>query len=342
MRHWPGVLVIAALSGSCVHHSLFHADRKALQKADTVQQLQPIARNSLEWWYFNGHLHDSSGREYAFHTALFRRYTFPFRSIWMSNTALADLANDTVIRHYHFYRSREFRIATKAIPDIEGPAIGFSLQSRTWQLRAKEASFGLELLGESGTAPVAMAPNAVMHCGKQQVGYLSMPWLDWRGKLRMGDSSVYVSGIGWFDRQWSALKLTGRRYSWNWISLGHDSFRLMVFGIRDDRRDTNYLHAAEVGPNGAVRYYTAESWMLHGSEPLDKVTGGKEFPQIWQLCIPGMDLKVCMKACIADAVMTLRAFRWPFMTYWEGPAEAWGLYRGEPFRSHAYIELTRH
>lgn len=343
MQHWMRVLTIAALlNGSCVHHSLFHADRMALRNADTARHLQPIARNSLEWWYFNGHLHDGFGREYAFHTALFRRYAFPFRPVWMSNTALSDLVNDTVIRHYHFYTNREIRRTKDSALSLQCQALGIALQNSRCTIGAHESSFDLRLMGESPTPPVPMAEQGIIQFGRKRAGYLSMPWLQWQGSLRMGDSSVQVSGTGWFDRQWSALKLTGRRYSWNWLSLEHDSFRLMVFGLYDQRKDSMYLRATSVHRNGQVQYHAPESWMFEGSEPLENRSDKRQFPQIWQLWIPGMDLKVCMKSRVEDAVISLRALRHPFMTYWEGPVNAWGIYRGEVFQSRGFIELTRH
>ena len=343
MRYWTGVVLMAVLlNGSCVHHSLFHADRKTLRKADTTQHLKPIARNSLEWWYFNGHLHDGFGREYAFHTALFRRYAFPFRPVWMSNTALADLANDTVIRHYHFYTNREIRRTTDSALSLQAQALGMALRKDGWTLDAHEASYDLQLRGNSLIPPVPMAESGIIQFGRKRAGYLSMPWLQWHGSLRLGDSCVQVSGSGWFDRQWSALKLTGRRYTWNWLSLEHDSFRLMVFGMYDRRKDSMYLQATTVLREGQMQYHALESWMFAGSEPLENRSDNRPFPQMWQLWIPEMDLKVCMKSRVEDAVITLRALRHPFMTYWEGPVSAWGIYRGEVFHSRGFIELTRH
>jgi predicted secreted hydrolase len=343
MRHWTGVMFIASLlNSSCVHRSLLNADGKALQKADTTHHLQPIARNSLEWWYFNGHLRDSFGREYAFHTALFRRYAFPFRPVWMSNTALADLANDTIIRHYHFYTNREIRRAKDSAFSLHCQSLGITHRNSGWTLGAHEPSFDLRLMGESATPPVPMAEQGIIQFGRKRAGYLSMPWMQWQGSLRLGDSCVLVSGSGWFDRQWSALKLTGSRYTWNWMSLEHDSFRLMVFGLVDRRKDSMYLRATSVQRDGQVQYHAPETWMFEGSEPLENRSDKQQFPQIWQLWIPGMDLKVCMKSRVEDAVITLRALRHPFMSYWEGPVWAWGIYRGEVFQSRGFIELMRH
>lgn len=335
------VLLICLTNASCLHHSLFNTDRQALKKADTVRHLQPIPHNSLEWWYFNGHLIDSFGGEYAFHTALFRRHSFPFPPVWMSNTALADLSRDTVIRHYHFYKKRAFSFSKKDSVNIQGPPLGFDLRNRRWNLRASESSFGWQFKGYSATPPVPMALDGIMHYGSQRAGYLSMPWLSWVGELRIGDSSKSVTGSGWFDRQWSALKITRPRYAWNWISLEHDSFRLMVFGMHDIRKDTVFLQATQVKPGGEVQFYSVEPWMLRGTEPLANKADNKQYPQIWQLWIPEIDLKVCMKSKVEDAIITLRVFRRPFMTYWEGPAQAWGIYRGNPFQSNAFIELTR-
>lgn len=340
MRQWQCLLLIAVASSSCVHYSWLNADRKALQNADTAIRLQPIARNSLEWWYFNGHLQDSSGNRYAFHTAMFRRYAFPFRYIWMSNTALTDLKEDTIIRHYHFYRDREVCNFNPLTPDIASQALSMRFSGNTWQVQAKEPAFSFQISGRTATPALPMAPDGIIQYGqKKRAGYLSMPWLEWKGNLRLGDSAIPVHGTGWFDRQWSVLHLTRKRYSWNWISLEHDSFRLMVFSTLDDRRDTQYLHIGQVDPYGHIRYFSAEAWMLHGSEPAE--INGRSYPQIWQLWVPELELTVSMKALVKNATFRLRAMHRPFMTYWEGPAEAWGLYRGRPFQSRAFIEITQ-
>jgi predicted secreted hydrolase len=335
------LLLLSASTASCIHHSWFHSDRKSFGEKDAAIALRPISRNSLEWWYFNGHLQDSAGRAYAFHTAMFRRYTFPFRYVWMSNTALSDLQRDTIIRHYHFYPDREVQQRTASGPDIRSHGLSYRQSDQGWNLDARESGFRLRLSGSSHTGIIPTAPGGIMHYGNKRAGYLSMPWLEWKGNLHFGDSSIPVSGSGWFDRQWSTLPLTRQHHSWNWISLEHDSFRLMAFGIQDARRDTLYLQGAQIMPNGAVRYFRAEDWMLYGTEALAGDSGSASFPQVWQLWVPELNLMVSMKSKIPDAVITLRALRRPFITYWEGPMEAWGIWKGERFQSRAFVEMKR-
>jgi predicted secreted hydrolase len=337
-------LYLLLIFQSCVHHSMFNADWRYRRTIRPDLRIAPLPRNSLEWWYINAHLQDSNGREFAFHHAVFRRYTFPLRYLWMSSTALCDLANDTQYTHFRLYRNRD--IYSRSSDDL------LTLKSADFNMLTaipggkvtdsiSTPLYAVEAVFEGGAAWIAQAPGAMLDMGrKRRAAYLSQPFLLGHALLHVDSSSFLLNGTAWYDRQWNALKLT--RYPWNWISLEHDSFRLMLFAMEDkEAKDVFHIRGCITDRQGQTRYLTEADVLLAGSDIYTGSQSGNAYPLTWQLAIPAFDLQVSLKTRIRHGELPLHAMGYNFMTYWEGPCQAWGLYRGEVFHARAFLEMTR-
>lgn len=342
-----GWMLWASLSfSSCIHLSLFTADRKHREVRDAEDFLLPLNRNSLEWWYLNGFVQDSSGRDYAFHSALFRRYSFPYGYRWMLNTAFSDPAADTTYRDYEIFRNRERVRNILPHEHKETRLIGNHRHQLYIDPQQLKANYNSDMFHGSITAIpllplVKQAPGAMMsYMDGMQAGYLSWPKMQLSGNLILNGDTAAVKGEGWFDRQWNALPLTRRRYRWDWLSISTEDFRLMIFRTVDKRSGRESVQGTWVDAAGHSSYLSGDSILLHPDEYWTSPETGRSYPMQWQVRIPDRNLIACVNARIHHGEMTLRALGSNFMTYWEGPCNVWGVQGERVIEVKAFLEMT--
>lgn len=342
-------LVCAIGLSACMHLSIFSADRKHRQVGDDRTLfplfLEPLKRNSLEWWYLNGHLQDSSENSYAFHSALFRRYCFPYGYRWMLNTAFSDIAADTTYRSYEIFRKRD---AVRSIFGYDSKSLRIGnhqhqLQFDPQHLRAQYLLdvFNGSIEARPQTPLLAQAPGGMMtYMDGMQAGYLSYPFLPLNGQLQLQGKPVTVQGEGWFDRQWNALKLTKKKYRWDWLSISTDQFRLMIFRTVNARNGEEQVQGSWMNPDGSISYLNGDSILLHADEFWTSPQSGRTYPMQWQVLIPSRNLRACVDARIHNGELALLALGQNFMTYWEGPCSVWGVYGEITLEGKGFLEMT--
>jgi predicted secreted hydrolase len=331
---------------SCIRLSLFTADRRHRDVHDAAEFLQPLRRNSLEWWYLNGHLQDSSGRDYAFHSALFRRYSFPYGYRWMLNTAFSDPAADTTYRDYEIFRNRECVRQIRTYESKEPQLIGNQRHQLYIDPQYLKANYNTEMFRGSITAIPQMpllrqAPGGMMrYMDGMQAGYLSWPYMKLNGSFLLNGEAVTMKGEGWFDRQWNALPLTRKRYRWDWLSISSNGFRLMIFRTFDKRSGREEVQGTWLEADGRSIFLSNDSILLHADEYWTSPETGLSYPMQWQVVIPSRQLRACVDARIKQGEMTLRALGRNFMTYWEGPCNVWGVQGERVLEGRAFLEMT--
>ncbi|MBU6325309.1 MAG: hypothetical protein KJS92_07455 [Bacteroidetes bacterium] len=337
-----GLALWSSLSFSgCIRLSLFTADRQHREVHNASEFLQPLQRNSLEWWYLNGFVQDSSGRDYAFHSALFRRYSFPYGYRWMLNTAFSDPEADTTYRGYEIFRNKH------AVQE-RNPSLIVGNRQHRLQIDAEtlKADYQTDFFSGSIAAVtrgplIPQAPGGIMsYMDGMQAGYLSWPVLQLSGNFMLHDDTAAVAGEGWFDRQWNALPLTRRRYRWDWLSISAADFRLMIFRTVDRRNGREAIQGSWLDAAGHISYLNGDSILLHPDEYWTSPLTGRSYPMQWQVHIPGRSLIACVDARIHQGEMTLRALGSNFMTYWEGPCNVWGVQGKRVIEGKAFLEMT--
>lgn len=317
-----------------------------------------------EWWYLTATLADAAGNEYGLQYTLFRQALTPAPygpGPWHTGEAyLGHLAVTDVAAQRHFEAQRLVR-GHPRLAGVENDD-GLSLRIDDWtvrqqphasqwvlQLRAQQAgdadrpAFGVDVQVTQQQAIVLQGERGLSN--KSADGgsyYYSMPRMALDGTLQLGDRLVSVTGLAWWDREWSTSVLPATVAGWDWFALQlHDGRSVMAFRLRRhdglrDPYDHGVLVAAGAPRQGVVGAGDAAVQVLSAADyelipnRFWQDQRGIRWPVSWTLQLPGETFLI--EALVDDQVMDTA------ILYWEGivgvsDAQGNDLGRG-------YMELT--
>ncbi len=318
----------------------------------------PEFRN--EWWYLTGNLEDDRGRRFGYEFTVFRFSLSPEAaglsgaSAWKTNQvyiahfAVTDAERETFHVEQRYARGAvglagaqdsPFRVWIEDWSLADDPGfIGTGRPAADWLLVVPGQDLGLRLTLRA-VKPVVLNGAGGLSRKSAEPGnasyYYSIPRLESRGRLNIGERTYIVSGESWLDREWSSGVLSADQQGWDWFALQlSDGSELMFFELRkvDGSRD-RFSAGTLVAANG-------ESVHLDADEVVVRVTGewqsprGGTYPGRWALEIPSQDLSLTIDPVIPDQelVTTVR--------YWEGAVDVRGTRGGESLEGRGYVELT--
>lgn len=322
----------------------------------------PHNRYRSEWWYLTAALEDEDGNEYGVHFTLFRQALSPRPTgegpwhtgqAFLGHLAVTDISTETHLEAERFARGhpelagvstgKHFRALIEDWT-LEGSADGQldltlsagafsdeafpdeSLLDEIFTDKAKDR-FSIDLhIQQSG--PIVLQGNrGLSEKGPDAASfYYSIPRMQIKGTLRLGDRDVTVKGLGWLDREWSTSVLGESLAGWDWFSLQmNDQRSIMAFRLRrhDGGRD-DYDHGLLVdhqqlenqfiigeGDRG-VAILKRDDFSLNPTRFYEDARGIK-WPVSWTLYIG--DQKFTINALLDQQTVELS------ILYWEGLVE---------------------
>ncbi len=317
-----GALRVATLLGEPSAAEFLVADR--VQPFEFPRDHGAHPRFRQEWWYLTAVLEDAAGAEYGAQFTLFRRAVSadagegPWRSaqVYLGHFALTDVEREQHVEAERFARGHPRLAGVRATPFaawIDGWRLA-STGTTTWPMRlqAPADTFGADLVLNEARPPVPQGDRGLSAKGPGAGSYYySVPRIAVAGTIRIGDREVEVSGLAWFDREWSTSGLDAEQIGWDWFALQLDDGRsLMLFQVR--RRDGargGYDQGILVSPDGTVRTLEGADFAL-SPERVWRDRTGAQWPVRWRLTV-GEEVFV-VDAAIKDQVMDTS------IRYWEG------------------------
>ncbi len=310
-------------------------DTAGFQHATTVRTLRfpadhgPHPQYRLEWWYLTGSLQDAQGQVYGVQFTAFRRALTPPASVtpnnpwrtaqvYMAHLALSDTTTSRHLEDQRMVRAHPQLAGARAQPFAVW-VDGWTLASvgETFlplQLKATNASFGIDLLIRDGKPIVLQGEQGLSRKNEQHASYYySMTRLHASGTLRVGGRTIAVSGRAWFDREWSTGVLSPGQVGWDWFALQLDrGDDVMVWQLRrqDGTRDP-HDSGMWVDPNGAYRRLQANNFTL---TPLAywRDDRGVDWPIRWRLTLTEPPETLVIQAAFPNQRMDT------ILVYWEG------------------------
>ncbi len=307
-----------------------------------------------EWWYFTGNLRSpSTGEEFGYQLTFFRqginpqlpegiRSRFAVRDLPFAHFAVSRLETKEY-RHAHRWSRGAFGEAGFSERNRIAWIEDWSLEQKkegAFLLRASEDDFSIELNlrskknpvfhGDSGISQKAEGPGRASH-------YYSFTRLWTEGVLRWDDEEFLVEGWSWYDHEWASNQLTENQTGWDWFSLQfEDGTDLMLFQIRTAEGGIDpYSGGTWLDANGKKTAIGREDFtLLPGRIWRSPETGG-QYPVIWKLEIPKLDLRIDIVAR-QDA----QEFRQKPISYWEGAVRAKGSRADTRVSALGYLEMT--
>lgn len=296
----------------------------------------------IEWWYLTANLTDAQGRRYGVQWTLFRQAMQPSdhaegwasRQLWMGHAALTSATS------HHFAE----RFARGGVGQAGVAAEPFAAWLDDWEMRktspssttlsplrltasAPDFSYQLELAGAGAPVLQGDAGFSRKSEGEGASYYYSQPDLKIAGTVTVDGKPIDVSGIAWFDHEWSSQPLASDETGWDWFSLHLDSGdRLMLFRLR--HKDGRHFFAGTwIDPAGHTQQLAPADIAL--TPTATTRIAGRELPTGWQIEVPSHQLAIAVAPLNPQSWMDTR------FKYWEGPISISGSQRGV-----GYLELT--
>lgn len=317
-----------------------------------------------EWWYYTGHLRDETGGRWGFEFVVFRAERGDLPVTWASHLALTD---ETGGRFHNAERAEIGPQVNLGSGDTTVFALGIrglDLADPATLARAPWTMTGLDgadrLAAAAGEAEAAGDPSGgfglaldlaatkppALHDrdGYVDLGpaggsyYYSRTAMTAAGTITVGDRTLAVDGLAWFDHQWGDFISVGAG-GWDWFAINLDdgtditislvratdgSYPLVYGTLVDAAGGTHHLGADDVGVE-AVGAWTSRAT-------------GITWPAGWSVTLPGEDLVIRLEPSVPHQELDTRATTG--VVYWEGSQRVAATRAGSPLGGEAYVELT--
>ena len=310
-----------------------------------------------EWWYFTGNLRASEdGHELGYQITWFRQGIRPpgDRAEVQSRFVIDHLhfvhlaVSDVRRKAHHFeqiaHRGAYGEAGTGAAPAGQQPLVWVDpcrltlKEDGSFHIVAKnsDGTLALDLRLRPTRAPVF---NGVGGLSQKAPGegngshYYSLTRMETTGEVRVdGRSYSQVTGLSWFDREWSTSALGDGQAGWDWFALNlSDGADLMLYQLRrDDGTRSPFSSGTLRKPDGTIIHLPSEAYQLQPGRTWKSQDTGGHYPVEWKITLPEHALDVTVSAAFDAQEMAL----FP-VTYWEGAVRVEGSHSGE-----GYMELT--
>jgi predicted secreted hydrolase len=315
--------------------------------------LGPHLAYQTEWWYYTGNLESPDGRHFGYQLTFFRRGLSPTaidregsmatREIYFTHFAITDVAAGTHSVDERFSRQADGLAGAQASP--------YKVWLEDWQvqsidqvgnslhLQARSGGQALDLQLHADKPYIANGDNGLSAKGPQLGNasyYMSGTRMAAQGHITANGHTFAVTGLSWFDHEWSTSALSEEAVGWDWFSLQLSNGRdLMFFQIRNrDGTLSPVSSGTLVEPDGSVVHLKHDDVKITVDSTWRSPESGADYPSTWRLRVPSQGIELHIEPWLADQENRVS------VTYWEGAVQATGTQAGVTLSGNGYVELT--
>ena len=306
-------------------------------------------RFKTEWWYYTGNLKTVKGRHFGYQLTFFRqglacevelageeRSEWQTRQLYFAHFAVTDT------REKRFHSGMRMNRDSLGISGaLSGP---FQVWIDDWQVTEKEGvlmmsarhervSIQLQLTREKPM--ILQGDNGFSRKGRDDFNasyYYSLPRLATRGDIRIEDITYPVTGLSWFDHEWSTSALSEDVVGWDWFSVHLDDGRdLMVCRVRNAQGAANgYGFGSVSRVDGSFVTLSEDDFQIRVTDHWKSPESGTTYPSAWQILVPDHDISLNVVPVIPNQEHV------SLFAYWEGAAR----FEGDSVSGMGYVEMT--
>jgi predicted secreted hydrolase len=304
-----------------------------------------------EWWYLTGNLQTADGREFGYELTFFR---YGYRSPTQRTPVKSRFVVDDV-KFAHFtvtdVRAKSFHVAERTSRGAYGDA-GFLSGSRLawigdWELdlgqgfaaKAENNGFAIDLDLDPERSPVLEGENGYSRkasSGDHASEYYSITRMRTHGSVVIDGQKFQVTGLSWFDREWSTSQLAANQVGWNWFGIQmDDGSDLMLYQIRmrdggiDPCSSGKWIdrdgHAVDIA-NGEFVLQPTRFWTTADKRAT--------YPIGWHLKIEKLGFDAEINTPVENQELNVG------VRYWEGCVRIKGTRNQQSVTGKGYLELT--
>ncbi len=331
---------------------LFQSCNPFVYKYDTYALMADLkvdeavhALNSLEWWYYTGHLNDNTGKVYGIEYVFFHYTTAGRKDNYLVNIAVSDPQTETFYYDYEFFRVRNPTEAGQLPLTLHKGSYHLTGQFGEYALNAdmQDHEIGFALTTFPAKDPVFQNGTGYETYGDlATAGYYSYPRLDTEGVIYFNGDTIPVSGQLWYDRQWNCgNELLSPKVSWDWMSIqfNEKSEELMVYNVEDRRSDILLFGGSYHAEDGTVTDLADGDITMTPLEYWTSPESGRVYPVKWSVVIEKIQADITVEALYPHQELVLRRMGLS-LPYWEGMCTATGTIGDRAVTGNAYLEMT--
>lgn len=294
---------------------------------------------AIEWWYITANLKDAQGLDYGVQWTLFRFLSDGKPSAWSNEQQyMAHVGLHTESESWF-----EERFARGGVGNAGVTGSPFRAFLDNWQWLSESEELFPSQLSFTVQGQVSAQLNLhtdqpfVLHGeqgyskklakGEQASYYYSQPHIQVEGLLKIDGQDKQVSGLAWFDHEWTSQYLDSNGTGWDWFSIHLDSGKkLMLFNVRHaDYGD--FWSGTLLDETGNTRHLTPTD--IDAKIIKEVAIQGRNFPLVWQLTLPNHQLDILSSPIKTDQLHP------GVFSYYEGAIKVSGSETGIGF-----MELT--
>jgi predicted secreted hydrolase len=308
-----------------------------------------------EWWYFTGNLRDAQQHRFGYQLTIFRQGVqlvpaqtesrWAVRDFYFGHFAISDIDGGRF--HVRERVSRGALGEAKAATGQMDAAIGnwtiVQGADEKIHLAAREPGMALDfdarplkplvLEGVDGLSRKADGAGQASY-------YYSYPRLATTGRLELDGKSFDVSGLSWFDHEFSTSSLSPDEAGWDWFCLQlDDNEELMLYAMRDKSGALDPVSEGTwIAADGTAQRLPPGSFSIAKLGTWRSPASGAVYPAGWHVLVPGHHADLTISPAMAD--QELRLEKMGALDYWEGACSTRGTVDGRAVSGEGYTELT--
>jgi predicted secreted hydrolase len=308
----------------------------------------------IEWWYFNGHLSDKNGKEYAFMDCFFKvnfnkakiPHVLPhliedhFKNgeyIHFAHSVISDISNKKSykeIQNISLISGDSFQKELLFINYKNGNFLDDPLNSEiietspnNFKLKTKHLNLNLK----SRKDPLLEGGHG--YVGTPQAGsyYYSLTDMEVKGKINILGKEIEVKGYAWMDHQWA--NAVYRNDKWTWFSFNLENGTEIMCVEYETPKGTDILINL-IDKNGKQSQYKKAKIKSLGKIWKSKKTKAK-YPLSWKIEIPEAKIEIKTISLLKEQEMIFGA-----INYWEGPMRVLAKINGKKIKGKGFMELV--
>ena len=308
----------------------------------------------IEWWYFNGHLEDEEGKKYSFMDCFFKVNLFKvniphilphkiedhFKNgeyIHFAHSVISDISNKKSykeIQNISLISKDSFKKELLAINYKNGDFLENRLDSEiietspnNFELKTKHLDLNLE----SKKKPMLEGGHGYVGTPVAGSYYYSLTDLEVKGKIRIAEKEIRVTGKAWMDHQWADA--TYKKDKWTWFSFQLENGTEIMCVEYATLKGVDLL-INTLDKNGNQKQYT-KAKIKHSKKIWKSKKTKAKYPLSWEIEIPEAKMKIKTEAIIKDQEMIFGQ-----INYWEGPMKVKAMMNGKKIKGKGFMELV--
>jgi predicted secreted hydrolase len=308
-----------------------------------------------EWWYFTGNLQDSQQRKFGYQLTLFRQgvqFTpaqttsrWAVRDLSFGHFTISDISSDK----FHVAE----RVSRGALGEAKAAADRMDVALGPWTIQ-QDANEQIHLLAHDANMAIDLEAHPLKPLILEGVGglsqkadgageasyYYSYPRLATSGTLSVEGDTYRVSGLTWFDHEFSTSSLGPDQVGWDWFCIQlENNEEIMLYAMRDKSgaldpvSEGTWVHA-----NGSSERLLPGSFTIMKRGTWKSPQSGAVYPAGWHIEVPGHRAVLTVTPDMAD--QELRLTKMGALDYWEGACSVEGRVGDADVKGVGYTELT--